>query len=978
MGGDRLVILDPSGRSADELCDAAGRAGITTVVVRDPDDADLSNTGAYLLPVSAADLAASLPSTVPRWLVGDGAASGKLASAAITAAAAGVILLPVTPATFGPILGAATVHAPELELARARNLIAASVLDASGEPTVEGLAAIARAFVADDCVFWWREHDGMVPWGTRTIADADQPVLGAAARVAAATGLTVIGAGSRGPTSVIAAPLATSPHEVAGLIAIVVDRARRFVASEVADLRALASRLPRELTFRAGYRRLAGELDRLTTSAGQDALTGALSRSAFDQEVAAAISGGNRRGEPTSVAIFDVVGLRKINLEHGHRAGDEVLTTLAGRALGHGRGLDRVGRFGGDELAVLYPGTSADRAHIVAMKLVTQIGATPIVTADGELHVMVRAAVTGFGPGERSGEAGFARLRQAVRTARPGEVVLAPTDARGDADGSFDDNAGVTTGTTLGGAYRILHELSRGAMGVVYRGEDLGLDRQVAIKVLRSDLASDAALVAKFRAEAAMLASLHHTNLVQVYSLGQHQGDVYFVMELVEGVSLAELLDSNHAAGHWLPVDAIAQIVLEIGDALDAMHAIGLIHRDVKPANVLLDRERDRAVLVDVGVAKRRGDVVDGAGTPGYAAPESFLEGGSESPETDVYGLAATLYCGLTGKPPFGAGALMQVITRQLHDPLVPPSSLRPGLSEALDEVLAKALAPDAARRFSSASTFAIALARALKRTPRTDSPARADAGPTPAVTGSATPVVPVDRVPSRPIRVSASQFDSEVVMRQTEHLSGAPRAGGPHVVLPRPGMIRAAHFRIAARVIAHLGGDAVVRAVVAKDDVLAAALAPGASPLGWLPLTLLCELVRRAEPLARRAGGQDASDHLMRAIGRSTVSATLARFLGADPASLGVTALLASLPSTWSRYHGWCTARVLTRGPVAADVVIHGAAPSPLALQLVESQLAKACELAGATDVTVGVTASSPEYRFSLAWASGPARGTG
>ena len=165
MAGDRLVILDPAGRSAEELCEAAARAGIVPVVVRDPDDADLSNTGAYLLPVSAADLAHALPSTVPRWLVGDGASSGKLASAAIGAVAAGVILTPVSPATFGAILGAAALHHPEVELARARSLIAASVLDATGEPTTEGLTAIARAFAADDCVFWWREQEGMVPWG---------------------------------------------------------------------------------------------------------------------------------------------------------------------------------------------------------------------------------------------------------------------------------------------------------------------------------------------------------------------------------------------------------------------------------------------------------------------------------------------------------------------------------------------------------------------------------------------------------------------------------------------------------------------------------------------------------------------------------------------------------------------------------------------------------------------------------------------
>src|SRR5262245_58791879 len=146
MAGDRLVILDPSGRSAEELCEAADRAGIVPVVVRDPDDADLSNAGAYLIPVSAADLAPTLPSTVPRWLVGDGGASGKLASAALGAAAAGVLLAPVTPATLGAILGGATPHHPEVDLARARSLIAASVLDAAGEPTADGLAAIARAF----------------------------------------------------------------------------------------------------------------------------------------------------------------------------------------------------------------------------------------------------------------------------------------------------------------------------------------------------------------------------------------------------------------------------------------------------------------------------------------------------------------------------------------------------------------------------------------------------------------------------------------------------------------------------------------------------------------------------------------------------------------------------------------------------------------------------------------------------------------
>src|SRR5262249_47957231 len=183
-------------------------------------------------------------------------------------------------------------------------------------------------------------------------------------------------------------------------------------------------------------------------------------------------------------------------------------------------------------------------------------------------------------------------------------------------------------------------------------------------------------LVSRFRAEAGLLASLHHRNLVQVYALGEHAGDVYFVMELVEGQPLSEVLRAQLERSEWFPTAAVAQIALEIGDALEGRQEVGVIHRDVKPANILLDRERDRAVLVDVGVAVKAGDQRDAAGTPGFAAPESFLDQ-ADTPTTDVYGLAATVYCMLTGKPPFGAGPAPQVVQRQLNDPLAPPSELR-------------------------------------------------------------------------------------------------------------------------------------------------------------------------------------------------------------------------------------------------------------------------------------------------------------
>ena len=944
MSGQRLVILDPAGRTASEVCAVAQRAGIAPVVTGDV--VDVPRAAVVLVPPTAAEAAARLPSSVPRWIYGDGDSSAKLAAAAIACAAAGVLLLPTRPEVIAMLCGPTPPALPEVDLARARSLIAASVLDGNGEPTADGLAAIARCFAADDCVLWWREGEGMVPWGTRTNSEADQAALGAAARVSAATGLTVLAATARHPLAVAAAALATAPQEVAGLIAVIADRARRFAPGEIADLRALAARLPRELTFRAGHRRLIAEHERLAAGAASDPLTGLMSRAAFAQEVAGAIALATRRKEPLAIALFDVVGMRKINLERGHKAGDEVLAAVASRLRANVRGSDRVGRFGDDDMAVLYLGADAERSLGAAAKLAAHVGATAIPTSEGDIAVQVHAAVTGLGAGERSGEAAFARLRQAVRTAAPGAVVIAG-QTRADSEAAVDE-VGITTGTTLGGTYRILHELSRGAMGVVYRGDDLGLGRQVAIKVLRSDLASDAALVTKFRAEAAMLASLHHTNLVQVYSLGEHQGDVYFVMELVEGQALAEVLDSQHAAGQWLPFEAIAQIVLEIGDALDAMHAIGLIHRDVKPANVLLDRERDRAVLVDVGVAKRRGDEVDGAGTPGYAAPESFLEGSTESPETDVYGLAATMYCALTGRPPYGSGQLMQVITRQLHDPLPPVSSLRPGLSPAVDEVMAKALDPGQHKRFTSASAFAVALARALERSPKVSIPPPSDDALT------------AERRTTSPLPAA--------VLRGTELISGGARPApgeGEHA-----GMVRAAHFRVAGRVIAHLAGDAAVRALCEASPDFADALATRTSPMGWLPLSLLCQLAEQAAAHVKRMSVTDGAEHLIRAVGRSTVSATFARFFGADPATLGVVAMLAVLPSMWNRYHGWCRIRVLKRGPGEAEVILVGDAP-PLALALVTAELEKACELAAASDLQVELTSTQGrEHRFSITWA--------
>jgi serine/threonine-protein kinase len=446
----------------------------------------------------------------------------------------------------------------------------------------------------------------------------------------------------------------------------------------------------------------------------------------------------------------------------------------------------------------------------------------------------------------------------------------------------------------------------------VYRGEDLGLGRPVAIKVLRSDLASDRDLVERFRAEAGILASLHHKNLVQVYALGEHAGEVYFVMELVEGQPLSEVLRATLERREWFPTEAVAQIALEIGDALDAMHALGLIHRDVKPANILLDRERDRAVLVDVGVAVKAGNQSDAAGTPGFAAPESFLEqeGG---PTTDVYGLASTMYCALTGRPPFGSGPAPQVVQRQLNDPLTPPSQMRHGLSEAVDVVFAKALAPQPKKRWASASTFAIALGRALER-----------------MSGEV-------RVPVNEIDMVALQAESVLV--PTEGIDEVS-AVVPISSLKPEGRVRAAHMRVLSKILQHHLGESGMAKITNDHPELANAFSATLAPLAWIELSELVTALSCARDVLPNST-------VPRKVGRGTMSATFARLFGADPTSVSPETVIAALPSYWDRYHDWGTVEVAIHLS-AADVTLVGYSGSSDVCAMVAAELERIVELTG------------------------------
>jgi diguanylate cyclase (GGDEF)-like protein len=937
----RLAIVDPSGRLIADLGAAARRANVTLAAAPPAAPPPTDCAALLVAPLTAPELPPVPDGGPPRWIVGDGANPSRVAGAAAQAGAAGVLLLPVAPESLEAV-ARPEAASPEQDLARARALIATSLVDLTG-PAGEALRAVADGFGAADCIVWWREGRQLAPTAARPHPTEGYRVqIAGAARIASAAAGTVIAGGTE-PRAVIAEALRSGPTEVAGLVAIIADSARHFSQAERSDLRALAARLARELSWLGSHRRLVDEGERLMAASLYDPLTGAMTRGAFEQTLAHEAAAANRRDERLTLAVIDIVGLRRINLEHGHRAGDEVLAQAASRIRATVRGNDPIARLGGDELAVLLVGATASQAVIVVRKLIQNIQAEPLRVPDGSvLHVAVRAVATELGLAERSGETALARCYGSLRGAPAGDVrVVAPDERAAEDAGTGADASSLSAGTVLGGVYRVLHELSRGAMGVVYRCEDMGLGRPVAIKVLRSDLASDSDLVARFRAEAGLLASLHHPNLVQVFALGEHAGDVYFVMELVEGQPLSEVLHASLERKEWLPAAAVTQIALEIGDALDAMHERGLIHRDVKPANILLDRERDRAVLVDVGIAVKAGDPSEAAGTPGFAAPESFLER-SDAATTDVYGLGATVYCMLTGRAPFGSGPAPQVVHRQLHEPLVPPSHHRQSLSEAVDAVLAKALHPVPKKRWSSASTFAIALGRALERLPANHPAARVPPAGDPAKMAELllAPTAGLDAP------------DPDEVVRTVRR-----RAAG--------GRVRAAHLRVLSRLLRHHLGESGMARLVTEAPHLAPAFAPTLAPLSWIELGDLVEALDRARASVP-------SQLMARKVGRGTMSATFARLFGADPSSVPAEQVMAALPVFWARYHDWGEAEVTAR-PGEADVALRGYPGSTDICELVAAELERVVELTGASGVTVThpacVCAGAARCEYQVRW---------
>src|SRR6266487_4296358 len=264
----------------------------------------------------------------------------------------------------------------------------------------------------------------------------------------------------------------------------------------------------------------------------------------------------------------------------------------------------------------------------------------------------------------------------------------------------------------LGDDYELLEEIGAGGFGRVYRARDLGLEREVAIKVLHPSLTADFGVIERFRREAQLAARLRHPNIVSIYDIRERAGLQWYTMELVPGSNLAQLV---HGRGP-LTIEQSSRLLDEALSALEHAHAHGLVHRDLKPENTLIEPD-GRLRITDFGLAlalrgdARFGGATSRSGTPQFAAPEQLL-GEKVDQRADLYSLAATAYFALLGRPPFEGPTPEAILARQTTED--PPSlhDARKDVPRELEDVLRKALAGEPGARYPTATAFRDALRR--------------------------------------------------------------------------------------------------------------------------------------------------------------------------------------------------------------------------------------------------------------------------
>ncbi len=696
-------------------------------------------------------------------------------------------------------------------------------------------------------------------------------------------------------------------------------------------LMCIARRVGQERGWAAVQQRLTAELDAVRVAGGLDPLLGIWSRGTLPLLLEMAASACRRAKQPVSIAVLNVVGMTAINDTYGHREGDALLRHIAEVAVYVVRGSDIVARYDGDDIVIVFPGVSDAEAVRVVERIQQTLVSPPVITDDGaQIPFRTTAGITVLGDdAERS------VMWAAAAAGRTDERAPVVTKL-------FDQTAPVSPetrrsfeGVTFGGTYRVIHEIGSGGGGGVFRGEDLGLRRPVAIKVLWSKLAQNKEFLEQFRDEAATLAALRHPNLVQVYAFGGDDGQAYFVMELVEGESLIETIQRTRKERGTIPLARVRMVVRHISSALATLHRSGIIHRDVKPANMLLDPFRDRTVLVDVGIASRQGERARLAGTPGYMAPEAAVTHEID-PSADIYGLAATLYELITLTLPWPiSDDLLVTLSNQRNIAPKPPSDHDPSWFP-LDAPLLKALACAPAERWSDVEKFASAIDAALAE-----------------VMGA--PVSQDTLVPAS----DASIGEAPTVSWTAEvGATGRNTRGAVFRALPRVvGARTAATWRL------DVGRGAPRQAE---------ALSPTTLPLGWLPTDILVELLQN--PPEGYSVDEVSCD-----LGRAAVRSTFRRFFPASTATLAPLTTMSALATIWPHYHAWgrLLSRVAPSGQ-GARVILSGTQATACLCAWARGMLEQLVLLSGGDAVVVEhpecAAKGHSACHFAVSWSWDPA----
>jgi beta-lactam-binding protein with PASTA domain/tRNA A-37 threonylcarbamoyl transferase component Bud32 len=310
--------------------------------------------------------------------------------------------------------------------------------------------------------------------------------------------------------------------------------------------------------------------------------------------------------------------------------------------------------------------------------------------------------------------------------------------------------------TLFDGRYRILRKLGSGGMANVYLAEDEDLGRRVAIKILNDRYANDELFIERFRREAKSAAALSHPNIVSIYDRGEAEGTYYIAMEVIEGRSLKELILTRGP----LPIAQAIAYTFEILDALRFAHRHGIIHRDVKPHNILIGGERLK--VTDFGIARAGASQMTEAGsimgTAQYLSPEQ-ARGAPVTASSDLYSVGIVLFEMLTGKVPFSGDSAIEIAMKHLNELPKPPSKIRPEIPEELDQVVLRSLAKAPEDRYQTAEEFAEDLHRVqagLPLAPETSEAATALLAVPGATIGGTTQVLPSDATHVAPPRSQA------------------------------------------------------------------------------------------------------------------------------------------------------------------------------------------------------------------------------